>query len=221
TSPFGYAVDVHRLNFDNPKALAASFEGVTVFYNTYWVRFNHRSFTQADAVRHTITIFDAAGEAGVERIVHVSITNPQPDSALEYFRSKAQLEAALAQTGVSRAILRPAVLFGRQDILINNIAWMLRRLPVMGVFGDGQYRLQPIHVDDLVELAVQQGESRRNTVIDAIGPETFAYRGLIEQIGQIIGRRRPIISVPPWLGYLAAKVMGTLVDDVILTRPEI
>ena len=218
---FGARVRVHPFNFDRPAALTAALEGVSVLYNTYWVRFNYGSFTHARAVRNTIVLFRAAKAAGVERIVHVSITNPSADSPLEYFRGKAQIEAELTATGVSYAVLRPTVLFGQEDILINNIAWMLRRLPVLGVFGDGQYRLQPIYVDDLAELAVAQGESRQNTVIDAIGPETFTYRGLVEQIGAIIGKPRPIIAVPPWLGYLAAVVMGKLVGDVIVTRPEI
>ena len=218
---FGDAVHVHRFNFDNPKALVASLEGVAVLYNTYWIRFGRRGFTYDDAVKNTLKMFGAARIAGVERIVHVSITNPSADSPLGYFRGKAQTEAALKETGISFAILRPAVLFGKEDILINNIAWMLRRLPVLGVFGDGQYRLQPIYVDDLAQLAVEQGKSRDNVVIDAIGPETFTYRQLVEQIGQIIGKRRPMVSVPPWFGYLAATAMGWLLRDAIVTRQEI
>ena len=220
-SPFGDAVEVHRLDFDDPESLTASLEGVAVLYNTYWVRFNHRNFTHAKAVKNTIVLFDAAKAAGVERIVHVSITNPSIDSPLEYFHGKAQLETALEGPGVSHAILRPAVLFGKEDILINNIAWVLRKLPVFGLFGDGQYRLQPIYVDDLAQLAVEQGRDRQNVVVDAIGPETFTYRGLVEQIGRIIGKPRPIFSVPPWLGHMVACVMGRLVGDVIVTREEI
>ena len=118
--------------------LVEQLQGVTVLYNTYWVRFNHRLFKHADAVENTLTLFDAARKAGVQRVVHVSITNPSEDSPLEYFRGKAILEKALIQSGLSYAILRPAVLFGKEDILINNIAWALRHLPVFGVFGDGQ-----------------------------------------------------------------------------------
>ncbi len=129
--------------------------------------------THADAVRNTLVLFNAAKAAGVERIVHVSITNPSEESPLEYFRGKAQLERALKELGIGYAILRPTVLFGKEDILINNIAWALRRFPLFGVFGDGRYRIQPIYVDDLAELAVQWGEKRDNVIVDAIGPETF------------------------------------------------
>jgi uncharacterized protein YbjT (DUF2867 family) len=220
-NPFGDRVQARPFNFDNPEKLTESLHGVSVLYNTYWVRFNHRTFTHADAVRNTMTLFEAAKTAGVERVVHVSITNPSEDSPLEYFRGKAQLEHALVESGLSYAILRPTVLFGKEDILVNNIAWALRRLPVFGVFGNGQYQLQPIHVDDLAQLAVEQGRQRTNAVIDAIGPETFTYRGLVETIGEIIGRKRPIIPVPPAVGYGVGWIIGKLVGDVMITREEI
>ncbi|MFN2197278.1 MAG: epimerase, partial [Anaerolineales bacterium] len=158
---------------------------------------------------------------GVQRVVHISITNPSEDSPLEYFSGKARLERALVESGLSYAILRPTVLFGKEDILVNNIAWVLRHLPVFGVFGDGQYKVQPIYVDDLAELAVAQGKKQENVVIDAIGPETFTYRELAAHIGEIIGKKRPIVSVPPALGYAVGWVIGELVGDVMITREEI
>jgi NADH dehydrogenase len=220
-NPFGERIQAFPFDFDAPDRLAEHLRGVTVLYNTYWVRFNHRLFQHADAVRNTLALFQAAKRAGVERIVHVSITNPSADSPLEYFRGKAVLEKALVESGVSHVILRPAVLFGKEDILVNNIAWALRRLPLFGVFGDGRYRLQPIHVDDLAALAVQQGKGCENAVINAIGPETFTYRELAATIGWLIGKRRPIVPVPPWLGYAAGRMLGALVGDVVITKDEI
>ncbi len=220
-NPFGEKVRALPYHFDNPEKPAQNLEGVSVLYNTYWVRFNHKLFTHADSVKNTITLFNAAKQAGVERIVHVSITNPSKDSPLEYFSGKAQLEEALIETGLSYAILRPTVLFGKEDILVNNIAWALRRLPIMGVFGNGRYRLQPIYVEDLAQLAVEQGESRENTVINAIGPETFTYKEMVETIAGIIGKKRLILPVPPFVGYLVGKLIGKLVGDVTITREEI
>lgn len=218
---FGDQIKALPFHFDRPDLLAEQLKGVAVLYNTYWVRFNHRLFKHSDAVKNTLVLFDAAKKAGVQRIVHVSITNPSEDSPLEYFRGKAVLEKALIESGVSHAILRPAVLFGKEDILINNIAWMLRRLPVFGMFGDGRYRLQPIYVDDLAAIAVEQGNRRDNVVINAIGPETFTYRELATRIGQLIGKKRPILPVPPWLGYIAGWVLGKMVGDVVVTKDEI
>lgn len=220
-NPFGEAVKAFPFHFDDPARLTESLRNVQVLYNTYWVRFNHKTFTYAEAERNTKTMFDAARRAGVERIVHISITNPAEDSPFEYFGGKARLETALRDTGISYAILRPTVLFGKEDILINNIAWALRRFPVFGVFGDGKYRLRPLYVGDLAELAVTQSSSRENVIIDAIGPETFTYRGLVEEIGRVIGKRRPILSVPPSLGYFAGWVMGKIMNDVVTTRDEI
>jgi uncharacterized protein YbjT (DUF2867 family) len=220
-NPFGSRVPAFPFHFDNPAALARSLENVQVLYNTYWVRFNHKLFRHQDAVENTLILFDAARQAGVERVVHVSITNPSLDSHLEYFHGKALLENALVESGLSYAILRPTVIFGREDILINNIAWVLRRLPVFGVFGNGEYRLQPIYVEDLAELAVRSGVHRENQVIEAIGPETYTYRQLVETIARLIGVRRLIIGVPPSLGLLAGRVISRVMGDVLITREEI
>ena len=220
-NPFGGRVRPFPFNFDGPGALTESLRGASVLYNTYWVRFNHGSFRHSDAVENTLKLFSAAKEAGVERVVHVSITNPSKDSHLEYFSGKAKLEHALIESELSYAILRPTVLFGKEDILINNIAWLLRRFPVFFVFGDGRYKLQPIYVDDLAGLAVRWAARDENCIIDAIGPETFTYRDLVRDIGQIIGKPRPIVSTPPSLAYRMGSLLGVLMRDVVVTRDEI
>lgn len=220
-NPSGDRVRAVPFLFDVPDRLADSLRDVAVLYNTYWVRFNHPTFKQADAVTNTLALFSAAKKAGVERVVHVSITNPSDDSPLEYFRSKGMLEKGLVGSGLSYAILRPAVLFGKEDILINNIAWALRRRPIFGVFGDGSYRLQPIYVDDLAELAVTAGKSRENQIINAIGPETFTYRELVAVIGKVIGKRRPILSLPPRLAYAVGRLISWWQHDEMITWEEV
>lgn len=220
-NPFNGRVMAHPYNFHDQKKLVESLCGASVLYNNYWVRFNHRTFSYAQAVENSLRLFVAAKEAGIKRIVHVSITNPSLDSPFEYFSGKAKLEKAILESGLSYAILRPAVLFGKEDILINNIAWFLRRFPVFGVFGDGRYRLQPIFVDDLAELAIEQGRKSENVIINAIGPETFTYRGLAGEIGKAIGKRRPIIAVPPLKGYLLGRLVGFFHHDITITYDEI
>jgi NADH dehydrogenase len=220
-NPFDGKVRAFPLSFGEPDKLAAALAGVDVLYNTYWVRFNHRTFTHAQAVANTLVLFDAARRAGVRRVVHVSITNPAENSPLEYFSGKARLEQALPASGLSYAILRPTVLFGREDILINNIAWALRRFPFFAIFGDGSYRLQPVHVDDLANLAVAQGLRSENVIINAIGPETFTYRELVKAIGAAIGRPRPLVNVPPGVGCLLGKLVGWFMHDTFITREEI
>ena len=220
-NPFGDRIRTFPFNFDNPVELVRSLAGVEVLYNTYWVRFNQKTATLADAVQNTLTLFAAAKQAGVRRIVHISITNPAEDSPREYFAGKARLERALIESGLSYAILRPAILFGREDILVNNIAWALRHFPVFGVFGNGQYRLQPIYVDDLAELAVRAGQGTDNQIINAIGPETFTYRELVTTIARIIGTRRLILPTPPLLGYAMSRIVGWFVRDRLMTLDEL
>jgi uncharacterized protein YbjT (DUF2867 family) len=220
-SPLRSRIEVRSYDFDDPTKLTASLEGVETLFNTYWVRFDFEDFTHAQAVQNTKTLFGCAQDAGVRRVVHISITNPDRNSALPYFAGKAELEIALRHSGLSHAILRPAVLFGEEDILIHNIAWMLRRFPVFGVFGDGRYEIQPIHVDDLAGLAVEYARESEDVTVNAIGPETFTFRQLVREVGEAIGCPRPIFGIPPGLGFLAARVVGWFKGDVLLTREEI
>ena len=219
--PLQGRVEVSPLAFDDPARLVAALRGSDVLVNTYWVRFNHELFTRRGAVENTRILFAAAREAGVRRVVHVSITNPSADSPYEYFRAKAVLEEVLRTSGMSYAILRPAVLFGGRDILVNNMAWVMRTFPVVGVFGDGRYRIRPTHVEDLADLAVEQALGADDVTLDAVGPETYTYRELLAFLGEVVGCRRPLIRVPRALGHAAVWLTGRLVRDVILTRDEI
>lgn len=220
-NPFGEKVVAFPFHFEEPKKLRDSLRGVQALVNTYWVRFDHRLFTHGQAVANTKILFSVAREAGVQRIVHVSITNPDSASDLPYFRGKAELESALKGLGVSYCILRPTVLFGKEDVLINNIAWSLRHLPAFGVFGSGDYRLQPIYVDDLAQSAARKAEGGSDEVVEAIGPETFTYRELVSRVRSALGVKRPIISVSPGLGYWGCRLVGLFVGDVVITREEI
>ena len=205
----------------DPDQLEESLKDCRVLVNTYWIRFDRGVNTQKAAVENTRRLLAAAAHAGVRRVVHVSITNPSLDSPLPYFRGKAENELAVVQSGMSYAILRPTVLFGAEDILINNIAFLLRRFPIFFVAGTGSYRLQPIYVDDLAELVVRAVYRDDDTLTDAVGPETFTFRELVSLIGMTIGRARPLLPVPPALLLLAARFLSLLLGDVLLTRHEI
>jgi NADH dehydrogenase len=220
-NPFGQRVQAVPFHFDQPEQLTQSLRGVDALINTYWVRFDHRLFSHRQAVANSKVLFRAAKASGVRRIVHVSITRPDINSDLPYFRGKAEVELDLQSLGVSYCILRPTVLFGKEDILINNLAWALRHLPIMAVFGSGEFRLQPIYVDDLALAAVEQATGDRSQVLNAIGPETFTYRGLVDTIRRALGVKRLIIGLPPKVCYWGCRLLGRLVHDVIITRQEI
>jgi uncharacterized protein YbjT (DUF2867 family) len=218
--PFNGSVKAFPLDFD-VTGMAHSLSGVDTLYNTYWVRFDHGQNTQARAVENTARLVQAAKSAGVRRIVHISITNPSADSPLPYFQGKALNELAVRESGLSYAILRPTVLFGAEDILINNIAYLLRRFPVFALPGDGGYLLQPVFVDDLAELAVQAGALDENLLWDAVGPDIFSFKEMVSLIGECIGHPRSLLEVHPALALVASRVISAFVGDVVLTRDEV
>jgi uncharacterized protein YbjT (DUF2867 family) len=215
------AIEVAPLDFGDQDGLKRSLTGIETLYNTYWVRFPHGAETFEGAVANSAKLFAAARDAGVRRIVHISISNPSLDSPLGYFRGKAQVEEALKASGVSYAILRPTVIFGPGDILINNIAWFLRRFPVFGVPDKGESRLQPIFVDDVAELAVAAGERGDNSIEDAVGPEIFAFAELVRLIAKTISSRMRILRLPPAVLKPILWVLGKMTGDVVLTDEEI
>ncbi len=219
--PFDGRVPACPLDFSDPAGLARSLEGTEVLVNTYWVRFDRGANTQPRAVENTCTLIDAARRAGVRRVVHISITNPSADSPLPYFWGKAANEKTVMESGMSYAILRPTVLVGPEDILINNIAYLLRRFPVFALPGDASYRLQPVFVGDVANLAVQGVYSPESYVTDAVGPDILTFREMVELIGSKIGYRRGLISVPPSLALLAARFLSLFVGDVLLTKDEV
>jgi uncharacterized protein YbjT (DUF2867 family) len=219
--PFTGRVPARALAFDRPDELATALDGIDTLVNTYWVRFPHAGSTHADAVRNSRVLFDAAARAGVGRIVHVSIANPSTTSRQSYYRGKAQVEAALATSGVSHAILRPTVLFGDEPILVNSIAWLLRRFPVFAIPGDGRYGVQPIAVEDLADLVLAAADATGDLTWDAVGPEVYSFEELVVAIRAAVGSRARIVHVPGPMALAAAGVLGRAVGDVLLTGEEL
>lgn len=219
--PFNGKVKAYPLDFDEA-GMTRSLQDVDVLVNTYWVRFDQGTNTQPRAVKNTQRLVNAAKIAGVRRIVHISIANPSADSHLPYYWGKAANEKAVIDSGLSYAILRPTVLVGGgEDILINNIAFLLRHFPIFFIPGDGSYGIQPVHVEDLADLAVEGVYSQENYVIDAVGPDAYTFKELVQLVGEKIGAKRPLISVPPRLALLAAQFLSLFVNDVILTPEEV
>jgi uncharacterized protein YbjT (DUF2867 family) len=219
-APKATPIEVRPLDFADPAGLAESLRGAATLYNTYWVRFPRGQVDHAAAVANSRLLFGAARDAGVQRIVHVSITHPSITSPYPYFRGKAEVEQALAEAGVPHAVLRPAVLFGGDGVLINNIAWLLRRVPVFAVGGTGEYRIRPIHIDDLARLCAEAGSSASTYVIDAVGPERPTFYELARLIRDSVGSHSRIIRVPGELIPVAGRVLGWALRDTLLTREE-
>jgi uncharacterized protein YbjT (DUF2867 family) len=220
-NPFGDRIEVAPLNFDDPAGLEASIRGAEVLYNTYWVRFDHGRMTFDRAVANTKILIEAARQAGVRRIVHISITSSAEDDVLPYFRGKAELERAIRGSGISYAILRPTLIFGREDILLNNIAWLLRRFPAFAIPGRGDYKLQPVCVEDVAEIAARYGSESGNLILDAVGPETFTFDEMVRLIAANLGNRARIVHVRPSLALTMARLVSVMTKDSVLTRQEL
>ncbi|HXV21213.1 MAG TPA: NAD(P)H-binding protein [Desulfuromonadales bacterium] len=219
--PFGNAVTAMPFQFEDPEALRDGLAGANTLYNTYWVRFEHGRMTFARAVDHTAALLAAARQAGVRRVVHISVAHADEASPYPYFRAKGEAERLVRESGLSYAILRPTVLFGTEGILFNNLAYMLRRFPAFAIPGKGDYRLQPIHVDDLAELAVNAGHEERSLVLDAAGPETFTFDELVRLMAKQVGSHARLLHMSPERALKLIRMVGGLVGDVVLTREEI
>lgn len=219
-APAGSPIEVRPLAFDDEAALRATLSGVDTLYNTYWVRFAHGRTTFDSAVENSGRLFAAAAAAGVRRIVHVSITHADANSRYPYFRGKALVEQRLAGSGVGYAVARPAILFGGDGVLINNIAWLLRHLPVAAVGGDGRYRIRAIHVDDLATLCADLGARDDDVTVDAVGPQAVAFRDLIDCVRRAVGSRALVLPVPGPVLPVLTGLVGMLVRDRLLTPDE-
>jgi NADH dehydrogenase len=215
-------VETAVYRFDDPAALARSLEGVKTPYNTFWVRFDHGQTSFANAIENSRMLFFAARSAGVERIVHISITNPSIESTLPYFRGKALVEYALAQSGMPYSIVRPTWVYGgERDVLANNIAWILRRMPAFAIPGNGRYPVQPVHIDDLARICIDTAHGDSAVVVDAAGPETMAFGDLVKLVRSAVNAHSPIIRIPPVVMAATARALGLLLHDVVLTPDEI
>lgn len=218
---FGGKVEVAPLDFEEPDELARSLEGATTLYNTYWVRFPFGRVTFQKAIENSKKLIEAAEEAGVRKIVHISVTNARQDSPLPYFAGKGALEAAVMRSKLSYRIIRPTLIFGLEDILVNNIAWLLRRFPVFAIPGVGDYRLQPVFVEDVAEISVDAADREDNVALDATGPETFPFDEMVGLIASAVQSKARIIHVRPGLALLLSRLVGKLTGDVVITQEEI
>jgi uncharacterized protein YbjT (DUF2867 family) len=219
--PASTTLDCRSLQFDDPDRLTRDLEGVDVLYNTYWIRFERGSSTFAGAVANTRVLAEAARAAGVGRIVHISVSNPSADSPFAYFRGKATAEDAIRSVGIPCSVIRPTLVFGREDVLINNMAWLMRRMPLFPIFGDGRYRVQPVFVDDVAALAVAEGVESGDRTLDAAGPTIQSFADFLRFLRQAIGSRAPLVSVPPGLALAMSWPVSAVLRDVLITSEEI
>lgn len=208
-------------NFNNPDALTASLRGATAVYSTYWVRFSRGAATYDQAVRNIATLVRAAEAAGVQTFVHIGVSNAREDAPWPYFRGKARADAVVMASAMTHCIIRPTIVFGKEDVLVNNIAWMLRTFPVYAIPGSGAYRLQPVYVDDVAELAVRAAAGGTNVVMDAAGPEVFTYEEMVRMLAGRLGRQVEFVHVPPAVALGLSRMLDYVVGDIVVFKEEL
>ena len=213
--------DVAPLQFADRDALVESLRGGDVLYNTYWVRFHHGKVRFGEAVANTRILVGAARDAGLRKVVHISVSNPSEDSPLDYYAGKARAERAVRESGLPWAIIRPTLVFGAGDILINNIAWLLRRLPLFGIPGRGDYRLQPVAGEDVAAIATWAAEQVDNVTVDAAGPDIIYYSEMVESIAIAVGKHPRFLYMSPENALRAVGLLNRFVNDVMLNEPEL
>lgn len=220
-NPFGSAVQAFPYNFDKPDRLTESLQGARVLYNTYWIRFEYGTLTFQKAVENTKILLACARRAGLQKIVHISVTCASPTSSLPYYAGKGLQEIAVAESRIPYSIVRPTLVFGAEDILVNNIAWLIRTFPAFPIFGSGNYRVQPVFVEDLARIAISSASQATSAPIDAIGPESFTFKEMVQLIASKIKPTVKLIHVPPGFGIALGNFIGFVLRDRLLTRDEL
>lgn len=220
-NPFGKNVRAFPYNFDKPSELTTTLSGASTLYNTYWIRFEYGRATFREAIQNTQVLFECAKAAGIGKIVHISVTNAKRESDLPYYVGKGLQEAALVKLGVPYSIVRPALVFGKEDILVNNIAWLIRRFPVFPIFGSGTYRVQPVFVEDVARIATESATHKSSTILDAIGQESYSFKEFVELIASKVKPYARLWHVPPRVGITLGQLIGFGFRDRLLTRDEL
>jgi uncharacterized protein YbjT (DUF2867 family) len=219
--PLAGRVEWGPLQFSDSAALRDQLRGAEVLYSTYWIRFERDGSTFARAVENIRVLVDAARDAGVRRVVDVSVANPSESSPFAYYRGKAAAERLIVESGLSYAIVRPTLVYGPHEILVNNIAWTLRRFPFFAVAGDGAYRVQPVSVGEVAAACVDAGESDSYAALDVSGPEIYSYVDLVRLIAAAVGRPARVVRLPGRAVLALAKVVGIARRDVLVNGEEL
>ena len=216
--PLAASVGFGRLQFSDERALEADLRGADTLFNTYWIRAPRAGVGFEQAVAHVEVLLRAARRAGVQRVVQIGVSNSSQRSQLAYFRGKALADQVVRECGLAHAIVRPTLIFGRDDVLLNNIVWAMRRFGLFLVPGRGDYPIQPVAAEDVARIAVEAGDGEE---LDAAGPDRLEFERLVRMLRGAGGVRARILPAPPRLALAGATIVGAARRDTMLTRQEL
>ena len=228
--PHLFQGQVKAVPFDfTPGRLAAHLAEIDVLACAYWTRHNrppvgHRGpwMSHAEATQRSQALIREAKTAGVRRLVWTSIANPGLDADLPYYQGKARVEAAVRSSGLSYGILRPACFFGPGGILLENVAWAVRRLPVFPLpAAAAPFHVRPIHVEDYADLVAEAVHSQETFVRDAAGPDRVEFAALVRHLSAVMGSRTRLVSLPLPVCHLLYAAASRVMGETILTLDEL
>jgi NADH dehydrogenase len=169
------------------------------------------SFADMDAVQNVGAgnVAKASAAAGVKTLVHISAIGADPHSEAVYGQSKAAGEAAVRAAFPTANILRPSILFGREDQFINRFAGLMRMLPVVPVIG-ADTKFQPVFVGDVAKAVAAALSGRAGQLLDLGGPEVMSMLELNQWIAKATGRDPLFIAIPDFAAKALAVGTGWL-----------
>ena len=202
--------DVMVANVHDPEELARVVHGTEAVINLVGVLHDGRGqagFQQAH-VELARKVVAACRGSGAQRLLHMSALGAAAQAPSVYLRTKGEAESIVRESGLHATLLRPSVIFGRDDTFLNLFADLLRWLPVM-VLASPHARFQPVFVEDVAEVFVKSLKDPETfgKSYDLCGPQVYTLRQLVEIVGVLTGRPRPIIGLNHTLSYWQAFAM--------------
>jgi uncharacterized protein YbjT (DUF2867 family) len=215
-------VDVIEADVFAPRSLDALLLGHDAVVNLIAVLHGNAERFEQVHVQLPRMLATACNARGVRRVVHVSALGASPDAPSLYQRSKAQGEMVLAQAGLELTLLRPSLIFGAEDKLLNLFAKLQKTFPVMPLAG-AQTQFQPVWVQDVAAAVVEclQSADAIGHTYECVGPDTFTLKELVQLSGQYAGVQRPVLALPRPLARLQALLMELAPGEPLMSRDNL
>jgi uncharacterized protein YbjT (DUF2867 family) len=208
----------------DPAVLAAFTRGADVIVHLVGIIVEAGAATfEAVHVEGTRRLLTAAREAGVRRFVHMSAVGARDEAgATRYHRTKWRAEELVRSSGLSHAIFRPSIISGPENRPIRTLARLHRWSPLVPVFGDGRFPMQPVWIGDVaLAFALAAERPALGGVFELGGPVAVTYEEFVRAIGRAAGHPRPLVHVPLAVARAAAAALGVMGPLAPLTRDQL
>lgn len=158
-------------------------------------------------------VIDVAKQNGIRKFIQMSALGVRPNARSRYHQTKYRAEEYLKGSGLEYTIFRPSVIFGPGDGFVNLVADLVRKAPIVPLPGGGHNRLQPVSVYDVAEFFTQALVTPRSSrqTLDLGGPENLEYREIVRRVMQVLGKKKPTVSVPISLMKIPVFLMDRLI----------